>query len=336
VTAWRWVIGDWNVAPARELTLATGRQLAYTLTAPATASFNLPGRADEALTLKRMISDLWVYADQHLVYRGRVVNLTDTVTADAHTVAVETVDYRGLLTRRLLVEGDQLAWSSPNYATIAWGLVAATQAKTDGGLGITQGIWQADSPPNPPVVRHYQAGAEIGKTVDDLAAVAFDYGIDANLKMNLWAPSKALTSGFVADYGGTVVGFTFAAVATSWANVVRVSGDATATVSENVWKQSPEGRFEQQIGYPDVVLQDTLRARSAADSAAWLNRRVSLNMDLRPGVVNSTADLDVGSVITVALVDGRIDYTAQVTVAQLAINLDDTGVSHVRVGVLGS
>jgi hypothetical protein len=330
------VIGPWNTQPQRELTLATSRQLTFTLTAPCTATFDLPGRSDEAAALTEMLTDVWVYADDTLVFRGRVTGLTDTVTAAAHTLAVAVTDYRGLLTRRLLVEGDQLNWSSATYAAIAWGLVQGTQAKAGGGLGIVQGIWQADpaQPPSGYWVRNYAAGAELGKTLDELANVAFDYNIDANLNMNLWAPAKTHASAFVADYGGTVVGFTRTTAATTWANVTRTSGDAAATVGDTLVTAGPEGRFEQQIGYPNVKLQATVDQRSTSDHADWLARRAALNLDLRPGVIGSTVDLDVGDQIQVALRSGRLNVTGTRTVTDLGITLDDTGVTHIRVGLV--
>ena len=334
MAVWRWVIGDWNVGPQRELTLASSRKLTWTLTAPAQATFSLPGRSDEAALLKVSMSDLWVYADTALVFRGRVTQTADTATADAYTVAVTCVDYRGLLTRRLLVEGDQLNWSTPTYAAIAWGLVSATQAKPGGGLNIVQGVWNVDAPPNPPVVRNYAAGLEIGKALDDLASVAFDWEIDATLAMNLWAPSKRPASAFVADWGGAVVGFTRSADTASWANAVRDSGDATVTVGENAYTSSPEGRFETQIGYPDVKLQATLQARVAADAADWMARRISYNLDLRPGLINSPNDLALGAQITVNLKIGRLNETGVHTLAQITETLDDTGVGHPTLGLL--
>jgi hypothetical protein len=336
MVAWRWAIGPWYQPPQRELTLATSRTLTYTLTAPCTASFTLPGRSAEAAAITEMLTDLWVYADDNLVYRGRVVGLTDTVTADGHTVAAAVTDYRGLLSRRLLVDDDQLNWSAATYADIAWGLVTLTQAKPGGGLGIVQGVWQADDAQDPSNyrVRNYLAGAELGVTIDDLAKVAFDYNIDPNLNMNLWAPAKAHASAFVADYGGTVVGFTRATSATTWANVTRTSGEATQTVGDTIFTDGPEGRFEQQIGYPDVVLQATIDERSTSDHAQWLTRRASLNLDLRPGVVSSTVDLDVGDQIIVALRSGRLNVSGVQTVADLGVTLDDTGVTHIRVGLL--
>ena len=337
MVAWRWVIGPWNTQPQRELTLAYNRALSFNLTAPATAHFSLPGRSDEAAAMTEELTDVWVYADLSLVYRGRVTGMTDTVTQGSHTLAVNCTDYRGLLTRRLLTEDDQLAWSTSTYAEIAWGLVQSTQAKTGGGLGIVQGIWEADAAQTPSNyrVRNYTAGAEIGQTLDDLASVAFDYQIDPALNMNLWAPGKTHASAFVADYGGTVIGFTRATTATNWANVVRVSGDATQTVAVNLATDAPEGRFEQQIGYTDVVLQDTLAQRAPADAASWLARRSTITMDLKPGVIDSTADLDVGDQITVALRSGRINEIGTRTVQQLDIALDDTGVTHTTVGLIG-
>jgi hypothetical protein len=336
MVAWRWVIGPWYRPPQRELTLATSRKLTYNLTAPAAASFSLPGRSAEAADLAEMLTDVWVFEDLRLAYRGRIIGLTDTVTNNVHTVAADCVDYRGLLGRRLVVEGDQLNWSTPRYADIAWGLVAATQAKPGGGLGVVQGTWMPDDaqPPSGYRVRNYAAGLEVGKALDDLASVAFDYDIDPNLAMNLYAPGRRYTSGFVADYGGTVTGFTRNASATNWANVVRVSGAADSTVGYNAFTNADEGRFEQQVGYPDVVLQSTVDARGPADAARWLARRSALNLDLRPGVIGSVADIAPGAEITVALRSGRLNVYGPRTVQSVEVTVDDSGVPHVRVGML--
>jgi len=331
---WRWVIGPWGTGPQREMTLAAGRTMTATLTAPYTAGFNVPGQSPEAALIAEMDTDLWVYADANLVYRGRIIQTADTVTADNHTVAVSAVDYRGLLSRRLLVEGDTLNWSQPNLAAIAWGLVNLTQSKTGGYLGIVQGAWTPDSPASPPSVRTYQAGQQIGQALDDMSNIAFDYNVDPQLRMNLWAPRHRPASPFVADYGGTVLGFTRTATHSTWANVIRESGDASQTVGVNLSTVAPEGRFETQIGNPDVVLQDTVAQRAAADQTKWLARRASLNMDLRPGVIHSFADLELGSQIQVALQSGRLDVTGTYTVQQVRINLDDTGVTHTNVGLL--
>jgi hypothetical protein len=336
VATWRWAIGPWYLPPQRELTLATSRKITFNLTAPATASFSLPGRSDEAGDLAEMLTDLWAYRDDRLVFRGRVINLADTVSADVHTVAADCVDYRGLLARRLLLDGDQLAWSTATYAEIAWGLVAATQNKPNGGLGIVQGVWVADAAQAPSNyrVRNYTAGAELATTLDDLAGVAFDYQIDAELNMNLWAPSHRYLSGFVADYGGNVVAFTRSATATTWANVVRVSGAADSTAADVIFTQTPEGRFEQQIGYPDVVLQSTIDDRSIGDADRWLVRRSALNMDLRPGVIGDVDQVAPGAQIPVSLSSGRLSVGGIRTVQSTAIALDDTGVVHVTLGLL--
>jgi hypothetical protein len=336
VTVWRWVIGPWYLPPQRELTLARSRKITFNLTAPATASFSLPGRSAEADDLAEMLTDVWCFADARLVFRGRVIGLADTVTDNVHTVAADCVDYRGLLSRRLLVEGDPLNWSTPRYADIAWGLVQATQNKPQGGLGIYQGVWQPDAAqiPSNYRVRNYAAGAEIGQTLDDLAGVAFDYDIGANLAMNLYAPAKRYLSGFVADYGGNVVGFTRSATATSWANVVRVSGAADSTLGDVVFTETPEGRFEQQVGFPDVVLQSTVDQRVTGEADRWLVRRAAINMDLRAGVIGDVDDVAPGAQLPVSLVSGRLSVGGIRTVQSTQIALDDTGVAHVSLGML--
>jgi hypothetical protein len=138
----------------------------------------------------------------------------------------------------------------------------------------------------------------------------------------------------VADLGGTVVGFTRTATHSTWANVVRDSGDAATTVAVNAVATSPEGRWETQVGYTDVHDQATLVARASADAARLAVRRAALNLDLRPGVLHSAADLPMGSQIQVALRSGRLVVTGTQTVQQLTVAVDDDGVSHPKLGLL--
>jgi hypothetical protein len=336
VTTWRWVIGPWYTPPQRELSAATGRQFTVNLTAPATATFDLPGRSPEAAYLDESTTDLWIYADETLAFRGRVIGLNDTVTATVHTTTVTCTDYRGLLTRRLLVEGDQLAWSTPRYYDIAWGLISLTQAKPNGSLGIFAGVTVPDAaqPPSNYRVRNYTAGDEIGKTLDDLAAVAFDYQISPGLSFDYWAPNKRDPSGFVADLGGTVAGFTRYAQSSTWANVVRVSAKADTTTADVIDNSGTPGRFEQQIGFPDVVDQSTLDQRAPAAATAWAAQTSTLTVDLRPDVVSSTADVNVGQVVTVALRSGRLNIVEPRTINQITVKISDSGAAHTTLGFL--
>jgi hypothetical protein len=353
-TAWRWVVGPWNAGPERELVYLSGRQLQYTINAPATAGFNLPGTAPECEAIAEGETDLWVWAADELIYRGRVISTTDTISGTTHTLSVATADYRGVLARRLLVEGDsgniavpgpppQIGFSTATYAEIAWRLVSQTQAKPAGQLGIVQGVWIPDpaQPPSGYRVRHYDYGLEVGKAVDDLANDApFDYDIRprrndvAVLEMNLYAPGKARNQDLVLDLGGTVTGLTRSFALSGWANVTRVSGSPDTTVGVNAHTASPEGRWETQVGYPDVTLQSTVNARATAAHRKLLARHSTLSLELRPGVVNSLSDLDVGDTCLVAVRSGRLDFTETHTVANLAVTIDDDGITSVRVGVV--
>jgi hypothetical protein len=347
---WRWVVGPWNSGPERELIYANSRQVTFTNNAPATATFNLPGRTDEASSIIDGLTDLWVWADTHLVFRGRVTGTQDAISENVYTLSITATDYRGLLTRRLLAEGDSpstdgksSSWSMASYARIAWGLVALTQAKPGGNFGITQGVWQPDPDqvPSGYRVRTYDFGQEIGQAIDDLAGDAtFDYNIrpgsnGTGLYMNLYYPARSFNSGKVLDLGGTVAGLTRATALSNWANVTRTSGSPDTTVGVNTYTADPSGRFEQQIGYPDVVLQTTIASRAVADHSSWLTRQTSLSFDMRTGVINTLQDLDVGDTCLVVAKIGRLNINENRTVSEVDFTIDDQGIASTRVGVIG-
>jgi hypothetical protein len=367
MTAWRWVIGPWDAGPERELTYLYGRQLQFTINAPAQAMFNLPGQAPECAELAEGETDLWVWSDEDLMYRGRIIQTTDSISSNVHTVSVSSVDYRGVLGRRILVEGDagnvpkppvgnpgdegyvppQVGYSMATYAAIAWDLVYKTQIKPGGNLRIIQGTWVPDpaQPPSGYRIRTYDLGLEVGKAVDDLSDDAtFDYEIRPNpndpsflgLFMNLWAPGKSRDQDLILDLGGTVTALTRSFSISNWANVTRVSGSADRTTGVNSYTARPEGRWESQIGYPDVVLQSTVNDRSVAAHNKLLERYSTINLELRPGVVNSLSDLDVGDTCLVVADRGRVKFQETHTVADLAFGISDEGVAAVRVGVIES
>lgn len=340
---WRWVIGPWNSGPERELIYANNRQITFTNNAPAQATFNIPGRADEAASITDGLTDLWVWADANCIFRGRIMQTNDSITENVYTLSITANDYRGLLTRRLLVENDQLNWSIASYARLAWGLIGLTQAKPGGNFGIVQGVWQPDpdQPSNNFRVRNYDAGQEIGQAIDDLAGVAtFDYNIrpgtnGSGLYMNLYYPARSWQSGKVLDLGGTVAGLTRSTSIGNWANVTRTSGSPDSTSGVNLYTADPSGRFEAQIGYPDVTLQSTVNSRAQTDHTKWLTRQTSLNFDMRSGVINTLNDLDVGDTVLVIAQIGRLNINENRTVSEIDFSIDDNGIASTRVGVIG-
>jgi hypothetical protein len=348
---WRWVVGPWDSGPERELVYASNRQLQFTNNAPTTATFNLPGETDEAGLITEGYTDVWVWADSSLCFRGRVTGTTDTLSdTGTYTLAVSCTDYRGVLTRRMLVEGDagnvasatQVAYSSSTYAGIAWDLVYKTQAKPGGALGIVQGDWVSD-PVQAPAnyrVRNYDYGEMVGKAIDDLGGDAtFDYRIRPRtdpmaLYMDLYYPARAAPNDLVLELGGTVSGLTRAFAMTDWANVTRTSGAPDSTTGVVVYSPDPSGRWEQQVGYPDVTLQSTVQARSASDHSTWFGRRSTMNLTMRPGVVTSPAVLDVGDTCLVVVRHGRLSINETRTVSTINYTVDDNGVSSTTVGVI--
>jgi hypothetical protein len=108
---WQFLTGPASGGYDQELTAATGRKLTVRLTTPSEAAFGLDGRLPQATNVEEMVTDvhvLWTskLSVTHRLFRGRVGPTSDTVTEDAHTMTVNALDYRAVVARRHLLEGD--------------------------------------------------------------------------------------------------------------------------------------------------------------------------------------------------------------------------------------
>jgi hypothetical protein len=333
---WKLLAGPASDGPDTELTAATGRRFTCRLGQPSDLAFTLDGRHEQAAAVTELATDVWAYRDRVLLHRGRVGTSSDTGTADTHSTTFNAPDYRALLERRYLYDGDKLSYVAEDQASIAWQLIAATQGRTAGNLGITRGSGQTTGFMRD---RLYTAGKSVGESISQLAELAdgFDWEIDPQLRFNVFTPRRGRDTEQVLDYGGAVTEFSRAVTPADYGNAVRAS--AAADPRAPAYREAadlasrPEGRFELERGYPDILEQSTLEARADYLLADAQVLRPSYTLKLAPDRYPGPDALWVGDTCLVSIRSGRLDETTRQRVMEITFEPGVDGDEVVRVTV---
>lgn len=339
---WSYVAALTDGTPQHALTAAKSRRLSFALDGPAEASLALDGRGEQAAYVTELTSDLLIYRDGIKMFRGRVGQTQDQLGADAHTVTVQSADYRAMLDRRILLAGDPLGFAQVDQSAIAWTLASASFARTNGGLGITRGIGQTTG-----VLRDrtYEAGKPCGEAIDQLAEVAggFEWDVDPELAFNVHYPQRGQDrTDVVLDYGGRIAGLSRSVNPQDFANSIRVSGREASgdtipptpavRTAANI-ATAPEGRFEFQVG---TDLQTTAAVAQRADYELTQRSQVrpSYTVTLSPGAWTDQGSFWLGDTVRLVVMSGRlaVDTTARVHEISFDISEDSTETVSVTLG----
>lgn len=329
---WAFVATTTDGRPVAELSAATSRKITFDVDAPATATFTIPGRHDQAAVIDELLTDIVAVRDADRLFRGRVGASGDTLDAD-HQTDFAAVDYRGMLARRIL--WDPQTFAAEDQIDIAWDLIDYTQGLTGGNLGITR---DAD-PSGVTRDRDYDAGLNVGTLLDELGRLdqGFDWEIDANLIFHAWYPSRGtdrdLALTYFADAAGTVAAVKRSVDPANYADAVRATGADTTTpaVAEAAdLADRTEGRFDFQVGDPDIQEDTTLTAKAAGTLADRQDIEPGYTFTLNPGLWRP-ADLWLGDTTRVVVRSGRLDVNTFQRVRRITVTLDDSGAETVEV-----
>lgn len=331
--SWKLLAGPPS-GPDTELTAAKGRRLTVRLGQPSDVGFSMNGRHEQALGLVELATDVWAYRDQHLLHRGRLGTTSDDVNADSHTTTFNAPDYRALLERRYLYDSDKLSYVQEDEAAIAWQLVQATQSKTGGDLGITRGSGQTTGFLRD---RLYTAGKGIAESISQIGDLdgGFDWEIDPFLRLNVFNPARGRDTDEVLDFGGAVKSFTRATLPAEYGNAVRaIAGTdprAPETREATDLAARPEGRFEIERGFPDILEQSTLAAKADWLLAESQVLRPSYTLTLAPDRYPGPQALWLGDTCIVTIRSGRLDEHSRQRVMEITFEPDGDGGETVRV-----
>lgn len=325
-TPWQFIIGPAGGGYTLVTTAADNRRLTLRLTAPSEASFDIDGRHPEALAINELATDLHVVYTKPatrgtIVYRGRIGATTDTLDGTAHTVTVTSLDYRAVLSRRLLYNSDTLLYSGMDQADIAWQLIRQTQTKPGGDLSISPGI---GSPTGTVRTLSYVAGDNIGDTIATISQLldGFDWEITpispSALALNIWAPLRGLYQGVVLEYGGLVESVKREVRTTDYANALRVTGDQTQPTPPTPQERaSPDigtvaqGRWDKAVPAPGILTLAALT--SAADGALAYSSTLipAYTLTLRRGAWQGPGHIWLGDTVMIVIDSGRISVTGE-------------------------
>jgi hypothetical protein len=323
VTGWRVGFGVGGVEG--EATDWHGLQVNLRVADACDASITLDGHAITALALVELATDLWVWLNDELLFRGRIVGVDDSMDGERHTTTVRATDYRGLLARRVLLEGDQLVFSQRAQAEIVWTLVNATQTRPGGNLGITRGV----IPQTQPRDRQFEAGAVTGEVIDSLSQVinGFDWQVDELRRLNIYYPRRGSDAGVTLEYGAAVTQLDRTSGSGDYANVVRVigaEGTAARTVAAATIATDPRGRWESSTADPDLLLQSTVNDRASRFLADRADMRETYTAQLVPGFFRRSV-IGPGDVATLVVRSGRLQIADKVRVTEVAVDADESG-----------
>ena len=339
---WTFATGPWNGMPTTELSTATSRSVTWRLTDHHEASLTIDGLSPQAVNIRELEWDLWVLWNGQALFRGRIGPSSDTGSENGLSTQFGAADYRELLQRRFLFEGDTLSYTAADQSTIAWGLISSTQAKVGGQLGITRGLGATTG-----VIRDrtaYEAGASIGSCLDQLSQVidGFDYDFTPSststaLSFDLYYPSRGADRSVVLDYGGRVASFTRQVDPSTFGNAVRASGaDTLAAVRQEApgLATDPAGRWDFQFSDTSITVASTLQGKAAKALADGQYVAPSWTVTLPPGGWGGPTDFWLGDQVSLVVRTGRLDVVESLRVMEMSLALDDNG-SDVITATLG-
>lgn len=336
---WSWVIADTQGRGLAELTAAQSRSLSFATDAAATASLDIDGRHATAELIDDLATDLLVYRDGSLLFRGRIAQASDTVDADRHRVQVQAADYRALLDRRAWEDADE-AYVAEEQCDVAWGLITHTQSQAGGNLGITRGA----TPTGVTVTRTVQTGRSIMAELDALADAGdadaggpgFEWTITPELVFDMHRPRRQRTrTSHVLEYGGLVQSFQRSTDPATIANAVRATGDSALTEETREAADvatDTRGRLHRQVGRTDIVVQAELSEFADYLLADLNDGDTSTTATLIQGGWSGPDELWLGDLITFRARSGRLTIDETLRVRTLGIAVGADGQETVTVG----
>jgi endonuclease/exonuclease/phosphatase family metal-dependent hydrolase len=290
--------------------------------------------------IAEMMWDLWVLRNGSPLFRGRIGPSSDTGDDDGNLSSTfSAADYRELLNRRLLFEGDKVDFVTYEQSDIAWSLISSTQAKAGGNLGIVRGAGKVTG-----VKRDrstYAPGDSIGATINLLSQVAngFDWDIQPNLTdtsmtFDVFYPSRGADRSVVLDYGGRVVSFNRQVDPGTFGNAVRGTGDETLTpVRQEAagLATDPAGRWDLQYADDAVKVAQTLTDKTAQALADGQYVQPSWTVTLAPGTWNGPSDFWLGDQVTLVVKAGRLNVVESLRVVEIGLSIDENNLDTLTV-----
>lgn len=344
---WKFILGPSTGGWKWELANVQARKCNFRRGAPSTVQFTLDGRDPLADRVVELSTDVHVLRTRRAngrteqLYRGRVGSVGDELSETGHTMTVPSVDYRGVLDRRILGNGAKQSWDGFDQLWIAYGLIDEAQKEAGGDYGIANG----NEPSGVTITREFELGVSIGGAINELAQSSdgFDWDVvptgSSGLEFKGWAPERGDSRNVVLEYGGLARSVSRAVDSSGYANAVRVTGRAPdgsdiipiyeAEAAElGDPEVFPQGRWDKTFT-SELTSGDAVDARTA-----WLLDhhqvvRPSYTVRLRAGFWDGPSHIWLGDAVRLVIKSGRLRVDNWLRVEEIAVDISDSGAEEV-------
>jgi hypothetical protein len=310
---WQFILGPDTGGWEQPIPHPSAVTVTWRLTDAHDASFTVNAAAGYDTGITPLATDLHILFGGKPVFRGRCGNTSDALSAGAHTLTTTATSYRGLLERRALYSTSHMTWANADIGTIVLGLLAQTQDRAGGDLGIVKGT---GFPFGATASKTCAAGDMVAEKIDDLAYVdpgGFDWDItpsgQSQQTIDLWPNARGQDRGVILQYGDALTGTTWTRDldTSAYADALRMTGTDPAPpveVEATTIGSTAEGRWDA-VTSCDEADPATLRARAvlALQSAGTLTP--SYTIPLVPGAWDGPGHIWIGDTIHVSLASGR-------------------------------
>ena len=336
---WQVIIGPASGGYQKAITRATDRRLVMRRKGQHEFAFGLHGHNHEAESVNALATDVHVLWTSEAgvtepIYRGRLSTDGGTVEETTHSLSYNSQCYRAFLrSRRQLYEGDVLAWAGVDRSEIAWELIAQTQAKPGGHLGISK-AWTGTTHTGHTTDWEAAAGDKVGDVIDKVGEVIDGYDWDirptsaSSMKLEVWSPRRGVDRQVHLELGGLVTKVSRRVDSSGYANAIRQTGkDGLIAYSAEVpdIASRPEGRWEAGFGDPDLEIQPCVDERGAwqLDQAQVIP--VSYTLTLRRGAWYGPQHLWLGDPVRIIVNSGPWRVDTWQRVEEMSFTLPPSG-----------
>lgn len=271
------------------------------------------------ITLSAGINEIWAYRNDVLVYAGP---LWDMTINDARISCTSEGLESYFELRRIQ---NDVAYNG-NRTTVAWDLIAKSQALPDSDLGIVQGTVD---PAGAIAIRYWGSeGRIISETLADLSAEGeFDFKITPNRQANFIYPKRQATSRSRLIFPGSIKNYSIQ-INGKWAlNDIYVRGNgAFVTPVIDTAKRAQYGSRQGTV--TNSNLKSLTQLANYADEMIKLRRdsRWLPTITIDASIINPfDGDISYGDIVQVTIDDGWVAYDGPMRVAGWQVTVDKGG-----------
>lgn len=341
-TNWQVVIGQNNIGPQYELTTVSQRALSYHLTDSASFTFTMNGYDPALKYIVELVTDVWVYRNGVLMFRGRIASAGDQLDgeADTYTVNITAFDYREWLSRQLLQPSHKWSWKQQTQAQIIKDMFTYC-VSGQSGIHPTFTI-DTSRMPTTKVNFDVTPGTSIKETLGTMAGFGWQVFPNSSMGITLQAISPYFynyNDNFVLSFGGTISTIARTYDTGGYANSVVYTGDMNlAPIQSDVSGIASllQGRLGLCLSNPAIIDKTHLASAAASAATAQLAVAPSWSCGLKPGAWQSSTDAWIGDICRFIVKKGRlaVDASYRITDIDLGINDDSTKADDVTMTIV--